>query len=132
MLNKTVCPVCGSHDLRVKTFIKLDLAYGDAQGNIDKDTVNKESTTLMENESPLTRVYCSECYFELSKDVVLDAEFTNGDLLKVINERMTDLEEFRGNTLQAEFQLELAANDSENINRVKDSLELDRIRKSRV
>lgn len=69
MLKKAVCPECGSSNIRVKQFIRLDLPITDAQKEIDKDIINKETTTVIDDDPILTLVYCEECGHEISRDV---------------------------------------------------------------
>lgn len=112
MLKKAVCPECGSSNIRVKQFIRLDLPITDAQKEIDKDIINKETTTVIDdNDSPITIVYCEDCYHEISRDVDLGVMFKAKDLTDELCKRVEELEQFRTDTFAKEFREEIEAHD---------------------
>lgn len=112
MLRKAVCPECGSSNIRVKQFIRLDLELSDAEREIDKDIINKETTNVIDdNDSPVTIVYCGECYHEISREVDLGDWFKNKDLTDELCKRLDTLEQFRTDTFAKEFRAEIDAHD---------------------
>lgn len=136
MLRKAVCPECGSSNIKVQTYVRMELDLVDAQQEIDKDIINKENTRVIDaNDSPITIVYCGECYHEISREVDLGEWFKNKDLTDELCKRLDTLEQFRTDTFAKEFRAEIDRNDrmlsgggcafESNYTESADSIELD-------
>lgn len=112
MLRKAVCPECGSSNIKVQAYVRMELDLADAQQEIDKDIVNKESTRVIDdNDSPITLIYCGECRHELSREVNLGSQFKNKDLTDELCKRVDELEQFRTDTFVKEHLEELESHD---------------------
>lgn len=114
MLKKTICPECGSHDIRVRAYIRVDLPMEDAQGEITKDTIVKDTTNVIDDgEYPVLKVYCGECHHELEYKVDLHNSemFNNKSLTDELCKRVEELEDFKKQTLDNDFRQEIEEHD---------------------
>lgn len=112
MLKKAVCPECGSSNIKVQAYVRVELDLLDAQQEVTKDIINKESTRVIDdNDSPITLVYCGECYHEISREVNLGCQFKAKDLTDELCKRVEELEQFRTDTFAKEHWAELEAHD---------------------
>lgn len=112
MLKKAVCPECGSSNIKVQAYVRVELDLLDAQQEVTKDIINKESTRVIDdNDSPITLVYCGECYHEISREVNLGCQFKTKDLTDELCKRVEELEQFRTDTFAKEFRAEIDHND---------------------
>ena len=111
MLKKAVCPECGSSNIKVQQFIRVILPIEDAQQEIDKDIINKETTTVIDDDPILTLVYCEECGHEISRDVDFGNKIKAKDLTDELCKRVEELEQFRTDTFAKEFREEIEHND---------------------
>ena len=112
MLKKAVCPECGSSNIKVQAYVRVELDLLDAQQEVTKDIINKESTRVIDdNDSPITLVYCGECYHEISREVNLGCQFKAKDLTDELCKRVEELEQFRTDTFAKEFREEIEHND---------------------
>lgn len=111
MLRKAVCPECGSSNIRVQQFVRVILPIEDAQQEIDKDIINKETTTVIDDDPILTLVCCGECGYEISREVDFGNKIKNKDLTDELCKRLDELEQFRIDTFVKEFREELESNE---------------------
>lgn len=111
MLRKAVCPECGSSNIMVQQFIRVILPMSDAQQEIDKDIINKETTTVVDDDPILTLTYCGECNHQISRDVDFGNKIKNKDLTDELCKRLDTLEQFRTDTFAKEFRAEIDAHD---------------------
>lgn len=111
MLRKAVCPECGSSNIMVQQFIRVILPMSDAQQEIDKDIINKETTTIVDDDPILTLTYCGECNHQIYRDVDFGNKIKNKDLTDELCKRLDTLEQFRTDTFAKEFRTEIDAHD---------------------
>lgn len=114
MLKKAICPECGSHDIRFRAYIRVDLPVEDAQGEITKDIVSKESTRIIDDgEYPVMKVYCGECNYTLEEEVNIKNSwmFPTKCLTDEICRRINELQAFKEQTFDEQLRQEIEAHD---------------------
>lgn len=114
MLKKAICPECGSHDIRFRAYIRVDLPIEEAQGEITKDIIAKESARVIDDgEYPVMKIYCGECNYTLEKEIDIKnpGMFPTECLTDEICRRINELQAFKEQTFDEKLRQEIEAND---------------------